>query len=672
MSSRHPITEKDLRLDPKTNTYQFSDSGMIELIAADAANYDTWMNIQQWASVWQQSDLLLQSPMSAFDGIAGMTVPKFTLSNHLSAIVPKIMSGIFYETPWFTARPRPSVTQDIVRAKTALFTYQFDQMELLQEIEPGAEQMGHLGTCIFKWGWCSKKKITKRYVRKANTVAVDTPMSTAHVDTPESKEFTVEYDEETIEHPWLKMCDIRTVLVNPGTRRGDIRKAKNVIYRDFATWSDLEALRDVEGYDIPDEGTLKEWFLNRANPHPDNLAMTQPEMMRGYLQHAIPRNYKSTEDPLENGLELLERWDGNKVGAALRYKNEWVLIRNEANPYGKIPFLSANWRNLPDAFYGQGLGQLVGAEQMVEQGTTTLALGMLAYGLQPTAVRKQGYNAISQPNAWEQGGIINVEDDVDKAFKFLEFPPIPAEAWKFIEYSQASAQESSGANQQTTLGAGASGARTTGMRSGTGAALVGQANAARLDGPVERLIRQVLVPFLYIVDDLNNDRLPTETLDGVLGEVAKDLKVDHVAFRNAKMEYEVLAGAHLGPKKEMAQFLPFLINLVNNPTVVEMLAESGWQFDMNAIFKAMADLSGWKYSQPFLVKMTAQQQQRRIASSPAGVAQIKGQAAQSAQAQKFQQQQQLLDQEQLGKAAGEATRIVLEHELQGAEEPVPA
>lgn len=661
------INEQNLRIDADTGGYSVTDEAMLRMILADAAAYDSWMNLQQWAPNWLQSDALLQSPSSALDGIAGISCPKFTLSNHLSAIVPKIMGGLFYEDPPFLCRPRPGTTLDMVRAKTAVFAYQFEQMKLQEEVERGIEQMALLGTGIWKWGWASKKKKVRKYVRKSKEVKIDTPYRIGTAHTPESKEFKAEYDEQDVQHPWLKMCDIRNVMVNPGTRIGDISKAKNVIYRDFATWKELENLRGTEGYDIPAEDELKKFFFERTTAKGDNLTLTQPEMMRGYLQHALPRNFKSTENPLENGLEILERVDESTIGVALSYQDFHVVIRNEPNPYGKINFYSCNWRNLPDAFYGQGLGQLIGSEQMVEQGTVALALGLLAYGLQPTAVRKQGFNAISQPTRWDQGGIINVEEDVDKAFKFLEMPPIPAEAWKFIEYSQASAQETSGANQQTTLGAGAPGIKTTGMRSGTGAALVGQASASRLDGPVERFIRQVLEPWIYQMDELNNERLPTAILEEILGETVKDLKVDHIEFRNARMEYEVLAGAHLGPKKEMAQFLPFLLNLVNNPTVVEMLAEAGYQFDMNAIFRAMADLSGWKYSQPFLVKMTPQQQQRRLANSPAGVAQIKGQTAQQQQLQKFQQEQQLLEQEQQGKAAGEVIRVGLEHQLQAEE-----
>lgn len=659
------ITEQNTRLDPETNTYQFSDEAMIKLILDDTESGDAWMNQAQWAGQWTASDMLYQSPSSSFDGIAGMSVPKFTVSNTCSAVVPKVMGALFYDPDApFQLRQRPKANQDVVMGKKALFSYQLDDMDFEEEVEAGWEQNSLLGTQIYKWGWTSYKKVTMTYKAKSNRVAVNTPLKIDHIDTPDSDDFEAVPETTEIHRPWIKWCDLRTVLVDRGCRRGDIRKAKEVVYRDYATWSDLDDLRGVEGYNIPPEDELKMFFLERATVHGDNAAMTLPEGMRGYLQHALPRNQKSTADPMENGLEILERWDKEKVGVLLRWNDHNILIRNEPNPYGKIPFLSSTWRNNPDAFHGQGLGQLIGTEQMVDQGTTTLALGMLAYGLQPTAVRKQGFNAISQPTVWELGGIINVEDDVDKSFKFLEFPKIPSEAFAMVQQSQATAAETSGANQQFTMGAGAPGIKTTGARSGTGAALVGQANASRLDGPVERFIRQVFVPWLYQMDELNNQRLPTRVLNQILGEkLGEEFKVDHIEFRNAKMEFDVLAGAHLGAVQKVVQFLPFVLNIVNNPTLMELAAEQGLGFNFKNWFSQFADLAGLRWAQNLFTPLTPQQAQTRQANSPAGVAQAKGQQSQQLQTDKFKQQQILNNEAQLGKAAGEASRIILEHAL---------
>jgi hypothetical protein len=662
------ITSENMRTDSDTGVTLYDDQAAVKLVIDDAARADTYANINQWASWWTESLILYQSPRnaSAFDGgnVSQANVPKFTLSNHISSIVPKIMEGLFYEDPPFLLRPRPGTKPEVTRAKTALFSAQMWDMKFRTQLQRGAEQMALLGTTIFKWGYLEKPQKIKAYRRKTVQAKLNTSVPTPAIDTPDSDDYEIYVDEVNISRPWFKFCDIRTVLVDIGCRVGDIREAKWVIYRDYATYDDLNTLRNVPGYNIPSEADLKSFFLTGPTVGADNISMTIPEGMWGYLQQALPRSMKTSADPLQSPMEILERWDNDKVIVVLSFNGINILIRNEANPYGKIPFYSANWRDIPDSFYGQGLGQLIGPEQIVEQGITNLALDLLAYGLQPTAIRKKGFNVPTQATRWKQGGIIDVDDDVDKAFKFLEMPPPPAETWNFLQQAMATAQQTSGANEQVMLGAGSAGVKTTGMRSGTGAAAVVQANASRLDGPSSRIVEQIFVPWLYQMDELNNELLPTSVLRRVLGEeLGAAYMVDHIDFRNAKFEYEVLAGAHLGAKKEMAQALPVIIQLLNNPTFVKNVNDGHYQFDAVAIFKAFTDAAGWKFSQDFLKPMTQDQIKRYEANSPAAMQQAQLQGQQAMQANKFQQEQQLEDQRTLGKAGAEVLRSATEHAL---------
>jgi hypothetical protein len=138
---------------------------------------------------------------------------------------------------------------------------------------------------------------------------------------------------------------------------------------------------------------------------------------------------------------------------------------------------------------------------------------------------------------------------------------------------------------------------------------------------------------------------------------------DHIEFRNAKFEYEVLAGAHLGAKKEMAQALPVIIQLLNNPTFVKSVNDGHYQFDAVAIFKAFTDAAGWKFSQDFIRPMTQDEVQKYEQNSPAAMQQNQLKAQQAMQQQKFQQDQVLEDQKTLGKAGAEALRAATEHSL---------
>lgn len=667
------ITEDNVHLDSETNTMSFEDAAALKLLIDDTNTADNFINISQWASGWTLADTLYQSPAaaSAFDGsnVAQANVPKFILSNHISSIVPKLMGGIFYEDPPFLLRPRPGVSQDIVRAKTALFSAQLWDMKFEEEAERALDQMALFGTCIMKWGYLEYPDKQKRYKRKEPKQSIPNPLGgpPTLVDTPASDEVVIEYDDKLISRPWIKYCDIRKVLVDPSCRYGDIQRANWVVYRDYATYDNLEELRGVEGYVIPAEDVLKYIFINGITSGMENISLTIPEGMLGYLQHAVPANQKTSADPMKAPMEIIERWDKERVVVALSFNGHYILIRNEANPYGKLPFYSANWRNIPDCFYGQGLGVLIGSEQLVEQGVTNLALDLLAYGLQPTAVRKSGFNAPTQNTRWKQGGIIEVDEDVDKAFKFLEMPPIPPGAWAAIQQAQSSATASSGANEQTVQGVSSAGIKSTGMRSGTGAAAVVQANASRLDGPDGRFIRQIFVPWLYQMDTMNNDLIPTAVLRDILGENFKKedaaYQVDHIDFREAKFEYEVLAGSHLGAKKEMAQALPIIIQLLNNPTFVQNVTDGGYMFDGIAVFKAFTDAAGWKFSQSFLRPMTDVEKQKHDANSPAALQQKQAQSQQQLQTQKFQQDQVMEDQKQLGKAGGEVLRQSIQHSL---------
>ena len=663
------ITQDTIKERTADGGFLLNDEAAVKLVVDDTNRCDAWMNLNQWASGWTQSAIIYQSPAqaSAFEGTstARANVPKYTVSNHISAIIPKIVGGMFYDDPPFLLRPRPGTKQDIIRAKEALLSFQLDDMEFEEEVEKGLMQMALFGTMIMKWGWLDRKDQEKVYKRNVAPQRVSTAAGLVPVHSDESDSFEVTYQEHIRQRPWIKFCDVRNVLVDPGCRVGDIRRAKYVIYRDYCSYRDLDRLRQEPGYDIPDEAQLKDFFFrDRTQPRPDNLAATFTQNMRGWLQTAWQRNDKTTELPTETDLEILERWDNDTVYVILRHKEDCFLIRSEENPFHKLPFFSANWRDIPDSFYGQGLGLLIGSEQLVEQGLTNLCLDLIAYGLQPTAVRKRGFNAPTQQIRWKQGGIIDVDDDVDKAFKFLQMPPVPAEAWTAIQSMQSSAQQTSGANEQTTLGASSAGIKTTGMRSGTGASLVGAANAARLDGPTERFTKQIFVPWLYEMDELNNDRLSAKMLREIISDQSADaVDVDHIDFRNAKLDFEVLAGAHLGAKKEMAQFLPFIVQLINNPTFESMIQQAGYKFDSIALFKSFCDASGWRYSQEFMVPMTAQEKQQAQANSPAAIQQQKGQQAQQQQGNQFQHEQQMQNAEQYGRASNEVVRVALEHAL---------
>jgi type IV secretory pathway VirB9-like protein len=129
------------------------------------------------------------------------------------------------------------------------------------------------------------------------------------------------------------------------------------------------------------------------------------------------------------------------------------------------------------------------------------------------------------------------------------------------------------------------------------------------------------------------------------------------------MKYEVLAGAKLGPKKEMSQFFPFLLQLVNNPTFVTLLNLGGYKFNVVSAFKLFASAAGWKYSQEFIEKMTEQEQAKADAQLPSAIAAQHAKSQAGLEQQKFEQNVKEEQEKQLSKAGAEVIRTTTEHAM---------
>jgi len=667
-----PVEQKQITKSPKTGAFIYDDDAALTIINQDADRCDTYMTQMSFADQWYQADQLQQSPQSVAPYGANNNqsddIPRFTLSNCISSIIPKMVGSLFYETPSFLLRPRPNVDQDLILAKTALMETQLDEMRFQREVKLGFDQCALIGTGIYKWGWCEYSEDRKQYVRAEEPSTIKTPFSTHTIATEASEEFDVKYVTHKTTRPWFKWCDTRRVLVDTKLNVGDITKADFVIYRDYTDYCGLEKLRQLPGYNIPSEAECQALFFppEKKQASPDNSAITIPQNLRAWIAHSTPKNEDSSADPYLHPIEILERWSKDHLMVSIQHGSASILIFNDENPYHKIPFYSFNWRDIQDSFYGMGLGRLIGNDQRMEQGALNSALKIARYSTKPMMLRKAGNNAPTQQIRQTLMGIYDVTDDVDKAFKFMELPKVPPEVWQIIQNASAQASKTSGANEQFGMGAGAAGIQTTGARSATGAAGVIAANATRLDGPLGTFVTQVFEPWLWQMDELNNDYLPASALqDMVDQQMEKDITIDHIKFRNvsSKIKFEVLAGTKLGPKKEMTQFLPFMMQLFNNPPFVQALVDAGYTFDANNIFKMFADMAGWKYSQKFVIKMDPVTAKRHQANMPAALQQQKAQAQQALENQKFQQDRTLQEEGQLGKAGGEITRTVIEHAM---------
>jgi hypothetical protein len=665
-----------------------STDAELALVVGATRKAEQFVSGKQWTLLWRDADLLYQSPrpMSTYENtyVLEPNVQRFTVAKVCNAVTPQLYKGLFYADPPFLLRPRPGTTQQVIDAKAAIFSYLLDECKFKTETKWGLEQMAHLGTCIYKWGVKYQKVVTfKRTasVISTNIEAGDTK-DTQMVPTDEPPK--VERIEKVVPRPFFESRPLDRVLVDPKCAVGDIRRADFVIdvrYMDFYELKDLQqAISELSeddperaGWNLPEtEGDLQKWWLPPTDANNPEMLMTdQTAHIDGVVHHAERVNVQVTPDLLMKKLEVLEYWDkGRKIIVLDRRK---VLFAGD-NQFNVVPFLSANWWNRPKSFYGMGLGLIVGQNQRVDQGTINAILKILSFGVNPIYLRKQDSNSPTQMIRTGLGKILTVSSEVDKAFKLLDTPKVPSDIWAALQESEKSTESTSGADQMLVQGSTA-GPRSSMGRTAGGASILSSASATRLDGPLDNFIEQVFKPFLYVLDMLVLKYLPDKEIFDILGEeMGKDFVVDFQKLHDARLEFEVMAGASLSAKRTMAQSLTLITQIFNNPQIQENLAEiNGEYIDFKPILSMWMESSEWKNKNDIIKPLTPEMKQRMQAKSQASQQASKMNQQVQLNEQKFQQKQQLEDQANEGRIKRDIIREAFrDNGMSEATEGVPS
>lgn len=629
-------------------------SDELALVVQSASKAEQFVSNKQWALLWRDADLLYQSPrpMSTYENtyVLEPNVQRFTVAKVCNAVVPQLYKGLFYENPPMVIRPRPGTSQMIVDAKSALFAYLLEDCKFKRDTKWGLEQMAHLGTGIWKWGVEYKTITTKKRKPTAVSIPTDTvgskPNETVVTDEPP----VIITETKRVCRPFFEWRPISQVLIDPHTRVGDIREADyacDVRYMDWYQLNELQnSLKDdegklPEGWSFP-ENLLDCWLPPSAEVAAPRLRTDQASYSTGMVHHAEEIQNPVSPDQLFKKLEILEYWDKNRKILVLDRKKVLFSGKNE---FEKIPFLSANWWNRPKAFYGMGLGLIVGQNQRVDQGTINAILKILSFGVNPIYLRARNANAPTQMIRTGLGKILTVDGDTANAYKLLETPKVPGEIWSALAESEKATESTSGADQMLVQGS-TSGPRTSMGRTAGGASILAGASATRMDGPLDNFIEQVFKPFLYILDELVFTYMTDREIMDVLGdELGKSVTVDLREFHDAKMEYEVLAGASLAAKRTMAQSLTLITQIFENPTIQQNLAEINGEFiDFKPILKMWMEASEWKNVNDIIKPLTSEMKARMQAKSQAAQQQGAMQQQLAVNNQKFEQKQQLEDQ----------------------------
>jgi hypothetical protein len=655
-----PLKEQDYKADGQLKTTDAS----VALVVGCAVAAEAFISNKQWNLLWRDSDLLYQSPrpMSVYENtyILEPNVQRFTVAKIVNSIVPQLYKGLFYDDPPLLLRPMPGTEQASVDAKTSVFSYLLNACNFKRNTKWGLEQMAHLGTGVWKWGIRYEKiqvKSRKPTVYKDG----DNPA----IPTFGAPDITREY--RIVPRPFFEWRPLDQVFVDPNTRVGDAREARWIVdirnldfYELLVIKQAIEGLpedsEERKGWSWPGKGTdedLKQLWMPPVEQGAVELMSDSSTHVTEIVHHSLPDSQNVTPDLLRKKMEVLEYWDkGRKIMVLDRRK----AVYSGKNPFAvagfqnPIPFLSANWWNRPKAFYGMGLGLIVGQNQRVDQGTINAILKILSFGVNPIYLRRRDANTPTQMIRTGVGRILTVDvkegRPVSDAYGILEQPKVPTEVWSALSESEKATESSSGADAQLVQGSSA-GPRSSMGRTAAGASQLGAASATRLDGPLDNFIEQVFQPFLYILDDLVFEYIADSEIKFICGEeLGKAYQLDLARYHEGKMEFEVLAGASLSAKRIMAQSLTLITQIFENPQIQQNLAEiNGEYIDFKPILSMWMEASEWKNRNDIIKKLTPEMKQAQQQKSAAAQANGKLAGQQQLNTQKAQLKSQQADQD---------------------------
>lgn len=652
-------------------TGDWSDEAALKLVVSDTQKAENYATTKAWVTGWNTASILEQSPVSPvfWEGTAvpRSNVPFYTVATAVNSVTPQIVNGLFFDDPPFLIQPRPATSADTARAIGDIIAYQLDDINFRESIRMGVRNAALFGTSIFKWGWDRFTRERKIYKRKDSSVSLPSGVPGAPpvtLEAPEDEEIIEEVVKETVDRPFFdNVTNLRHVLVDPTLNTPHIAKGKFVIHRLYMTYNDLVKLKDRPGYKIPSERELIDLFLpprELANQAPQDQALRNPL----WDARADPKWNDATIDPFNEPLEILERWDNEKVMVVLQKK---LVICNDKNPYGVIPFLSVNWWDVSEAFYGLGLAKTIGSEQRLQQGLTNTYIDNATLNLQGVWTRVRGKSVPIENIRIAPGRIVNIENQGD--FAPLERTPAVPEAAQHIAMSQSRAEQVGGVNEIATQGIAGQSGHSNLARTAAGANMLGSGSGNRVSDFIERLSANVIIPFLYQLHEMNRAMLPASVIRRVLND-----ELDHAYLRNggdvlellnARVDFDILAGSKLAARRTMAQALPIMSQFLTGQYVQQQLQLEQKKLSIDELIKMFLETSDFKNYTSLVVPMSDEEKQRAQANSPAALARMKLQAVQAQQATQFQQKQALLDQENFARAG----RDVLRHAVEAASTP---
>lgn len=616
----------------------FDDNAAYTILWMDFQQAMMWLDSNSWLAEWQLVDYLYQSPTYDRDWRLMTNRParisRFNVAKNRNTMSTQVRRGIFADTvPFLLEATGKFAGLDNVEmyldAITEIFTVLDRRGELEYNMELFIDSQVLQGTGIAVPVWEEKPVIRRSRFRKKPPAKIPMPDGTVKtVHTTESDDFGVREEKVNESWPCFEYRRLGTTIYDPKWRtpcRPDLSAAFRIDV-DYVTYQDLLQMRELDCYkDIPKPEELLTWFT--ANPFGDAESGSQVaasmNTQTATVLHAEGPEVNTSQDPTKRPVMKVAYWTPQKVYELLVYPGGKKIIRNEDHDLCDYAMgFSATWWNIDNSGYGLGQGRLNSGDQRMDQGVLNEVLKMIAFPMNaPILYNSASGNAPTQNVVAGMGTFWGVdagaEGDVNKAFGFFKTPSVPPEAFQIYQLGKEGGEDLVGANA-TTMQGNVGGPGSTALRTAAGVNRIGGKADENIATPVKHL-EYVLERWYGFLWHMITEQMPIweirEILSAKFGDAIVEL-IDSEILLNATFNVKILAGQKLAARQAIAQIIPFLLQLVQQPQLLQFMHEKGWTINFLAIEKIFLRVSELRGAEDIIVKLTPEEQQQVAAMNP--------------------------------------------------------
>lgn len=632
------IGQNQVRLDPDGLTMPELDDDAVATIVWSDFNYAmSWLDSNSWLGEWQYIDFLYQSPnydRNARGSGTETRISRFLVAKNANTLSTQIRRGIFADGAPFELEPTGAFAglDDVemyLDAITQIFTVLDQRGELEYNMELFIDSQVLQGTAIAVPVWETKPVVYRTREPKTPPIEVTLPTGEKKkIHTLASDDYKTVEETFIESFPYFDFRRLGTSIYDPGWRtpnRPDLSAGYRVDY-DRVTFFDLVEMRKLDCYkDIPDDEELKKFFLNNPNGDATQGTRTAEDMstLNSSVLHAESESRDTSANPFMRPLVMLTYWTHDWVYALLVYPGGKKVIRNQKHRMDEFAMgLSATWWNIGNSGYGMGEGRVNAGDQRMDQGMLNMVLRMIGYwGNAPLLYNKGDGNAPTQNVIAGLGTLIGINaapgTDPRKAMGYLERPAIPAEAFRIMDTALYGGAAAVGADSSVVQGnTGAPG--STALRSAAGVNRLGSKADEQVATPIQHL-EYVLQQWYRFLWKMVTEVMPITEIRRILSKNLADALIDLIDSKillNATFDIKILAGSKLAARQAVAQIIPFLLQLVQQPQLLQFMHEKGWTINFLAIERIFLRVSELKGAEDIITKLTPEEQNNVQAMNP--------------------------------------------------------